>query len=156
MVFVIPEKINGSVVFSHPLYDEMKATFDDLEKITVHTNKPLSFSKLSNFFKPPALISLDHRQLGKPKPFLNISKPDKLGQKEYETFSSLDALFYYPYQWVFRHKIKLRKSSILSIVSDVTLMGNLAHRFFELLLKQNIQSWTKQDVEKWIDENLKP
>jgi len=153
VVLVIPDKINGTTVFNHPLYDELEATFDDLSKITVNVGDPESYSVLKNYFDVPDFISLDYKQLGKPKPFLHISKPEKLDQKDYETFSSLDSLFYYPYQWVFRYKIKLRKSSILSIVNDITLMGNLSHRIFELLLKQKISSWTKNDVEKWIDEN---
>lgn len=153
VVLVIPSKINGSAVFNHPLFDELEATFDDLGKIIVDIGDPESYSILKQHFNIPDFISLDYKQLGKPKPFLTISQPEKLEQKEYETFSSLDALLYYPYQWVFRHKIKLAKSSILSIVNDVTLMGNLAHRFFELLLREEIKIWTKGEVEKWIDEN---
>lgn len=153
LVLVVPDKINGSAVFSHPLFDELEATFDDLEKITVKIDDPESYEVLQKHFDIPGFVTLDYKQLGKPKPFLHISKSEKLEQKEYETFSSLDALLYYPYQWVFRHKIKLTKSSILSIVGDITLKGNLAHRFFELLLNQNSSSWTKSDIEKWIDEN---
>ena len=69
-----------------------------------------------------------------------------------ETFTSLDALFYYPYQWVFRHKVRLHKSSILSVVNDNALLGNLAHRFIELLLKEDILLWQKDQVEDWIDQ----
>ncbi len=153
VVLVIPKKIKGSQVFNHPLFDELEAAFDDLIKITLKFDDPKTHSIFAKHFNVPELIPLDYKQLGKPKPFIKISKNENLEQKEYETFSSLDALFYYPYQWVFRHKIKLKKSSILSIVSDVTLMGNLAHRFFELLLKENIKAWTKPEVEKWIDSN---
>ena len=153
VVLIIPDKINGSAVFNHPLFDEVEATFNHLEKITVNIADPESYTVLKEHFTIPDFISLNYKQLGKPKPFLNISQPEKLDQKEYETFSSLDALFYYPYQWVFRHKIKLAKSSILSIVNDVTLMGNLAHRFFELLLREDIKSWSKPDVEQWIEKN---
>lgn len=152
-ILVIPDKINGSAVFSHPLYDELEATFDNLEKITVKTNDSESFKVLETYFNTPKFVTLPHQRLGKPKPFLRVSNAEKLEEKEYETFSSLDALLYYPYQWVFRHKAKLIKSSILSIVSDVTLMGNLAHRFFELLLQQPVNSWTKDQIDKWIDEN---
>ncbi len=89
--------------------------------------------------------------MGKPIAFLNVQSPD-LAIRDYETFTSLESLFYYPYQWVFRYKLELRKSSILSIVPDVTLMGNLSHRFFELLFKEDTSTWTKEQVETWIDE----
>ena len=31
------------------------------------------------------------------------------------------------------------------------MMGNLSHRFFELLFKEDIQGWNKRKVEQWID-----
>ncbi len=155
---VIPEKVDGSEVFPHPLYDELKATFDDLSAITYHINGPNEGNNcLETYFKIPKTESLPFRQLGKPKPFIQIDQTDKLNKRNEETFTSLDKLFYYPYQWLFRHKIKLRKSSILSIVKDVTLMGNLSHRFFELLFsKEGIEDWTKEQVNTWIDENAYP
>jgi len=76
-----------------------------------------------------------------------------LEQREAESLTSLETLFYYPYQWVFRHKIKLRTSSILSIVGDNTLMGNLAHKFFEKMLKEpDVNTWTKDQIFGWIDK----
>ncbi|MFT5763014.1 MAG: ATP-dependent helicase/nuclease subunit B [Saprospiraceae bacterium] len=151
---VISDKVDGSDVFPHPLYDELTATFDDLSPITYHVNgqNPVD-NCLEAYFNIPKQETLGYRQLGKPKPFIYIDQAEKFGQQPEETFTSLDSLFYYPYQWVFRHKIKLRKSSILSIVKDVTLMGNLAHRFFEMLFaKEGVEDWTKEQVELWIDE----
>ncbi len=155
---IIPEKVDGSAVFPHPLYDELQATFEDLSAITYHINGQNEAGNcLDTYFNIPKLETLEYRQLGKPKPFIYIAQAEKLDQRPEETFTSLDSLFYYPYQWMFRHKIKLRKSSILSIVKDVTLMGNLAHRFFELFFsKEGIKSWTKEQVEKWIDEETYP
>ena len=154
VLLVIPEKVDGSEVFPHPLYDELIATFDDLAPITYHINgQNASHNCLETYFNIPKSKSLEHRQLGKPKPFIYIDQAEKFEQRPEETFTSLDSLFYYPYQWVFRHKIKLRKSSILSIVKDVTLMGNLAHRFFELFFAmEGVINWTKNQVEQWIDE----
>jgi PD-(D/E)XK nuclease superfamily protein len=154
VLLVIPEKVDGSDVFPHPLFDELTATFDDLTPITYHINgQNAAGNCLETYFKIPKQETLAYRQLGKPKPFIHIDQAEKFSQQPEETFTSLDSLFYYPYQWVFRHKIKLRKSSILSIVKDVTLMGNLAHRFFEMLFaKEGVEDWTKEQVEHWIDE----
>ncbi|HHS95258.1 MAG TPA: hypothetical protein ENJ45_01620, partial [Phaeodactylibacter sp.] len=77
--------------------------------------------------------------------------PEDLSPREEETLTSLENLFYYPYQWVFRYKLRLRKSSILSVIGDNTLKGNLAHRFFENLLQQDFYDWDKKDIYQWID-----
>ena len=152
LLLVLPEKIDGSPVFTHPLFDELEAAFSNLELITFQLGEADQQPVFQQFFQIPKLVELDLQRLGHPKPFLHIPRPENFAQREHESFTSLETLFYYPYQWVFRHKIRLRKSSILSIVKDVTLMGNLAHRFFELLFKEDIQGWDKAAVEKWIDE----
>ena len=103
------------------------------------------FSSLAHFTLPQ-YTDLEAQQLGRPRPFLNLRRSDKMRPNETETFTSLDALFYYPYQWVFKYKIRLRKSSILSVVKDNTLMGNLSHRFFEMLLREDFLNWGKNEV----------
>ncbi|MEM8909618.1 MAG: PD-(D/E)XK nuclease family protein, partial [Bacteroidota bacterium] len=151
-LLIIPEKVNGQTVFPHPLHDELAACFGDLSSITYsidQTDEALLFAKA---FQLPQQELLAHQALGRPKAFLHLHAHEALGQNEEETFSSLNSLFYYPYQWVFRHKIGLRQSSILSIVPDITLMGNLSHRFFELLLKEPLTQWDKTSVYRWVDE----
>jgi len=158
-ILIIPEMVNGSTVYTHPLYDELEACFNNLETITFNLDSKIGQAAFEKHFKTPQLIELEAKKLGSPKAFIEIKSAEKLGQNEKESFSSLDALFYYPYQWVFRHKIKLRKSSILSIVKDITLMGNLSHRFFELMFdkKENndIYNWDRSDVYEWIDSKAK-
>lgn len=155
LLIVIPNKVDGTDVFPHPLYDELQATFANLAPITYNINGFNSKNNcLETYFNLPKIEQLSFRRLGSPQPFIQIDQSDKFEHRAEETFTSLDSLFYYPYQWVFRYKIKLRKSSILSIVKDVTLMGNLAHRFFELIFAQdNIETWNKGQVNQWVDEN---
>lgn len=155
---IIPEQVDGKEVFPHPLFDELKAAFKDLSSITYHINGASSKEHcLEPYFTIPAKEVLPYRQLGKPKPFIQTIKADRLAERPEETFTSLENLFYYPYQWVFRYKIKLRKSSILSIVKDVTLMGNLAHRFFELFFsQQQVETKTQGEVNAWVDAKAYP
>ena len=157
IILIIPEMVNGSTVYTHPLYDELEACFNNLETVTFNLDSKVGQAAFEEHFKLPQLIELEAKKLGKPQAFIEIKSAEKLGQNEEESFSSLDALFYYPYKWVFRHKIKLRKSSILSIVKDITLMGNLSHRFFELMFKKenDIDSWNRNDVNEWIDASAK-
>jgi hypothetical protein len=153
LFLVIPEQVDGKEVFPHPLFDELQALFGDLSPITYHVNSvQQSVHCLETYFSIPGKETLPFRQLGKPKPFIRTNKAERLAERPEETFTSLENLFYYPYQWVFRYKIKLRKSSILSIVKDVTLMGNLAHRFFELFFSEkDVESRTQAEVNQWVD-----
>ncbi len=151
LVLVIPEKVEGQEVLSHPLLGDLEATFDNLESIVFDIEQRNNSTYLETFFQLPGWIALDYRDIDKPVPMLKIEEAELFNEREYETFTSLDSLFYYPYQWVFQHKVRLHKSSILSVVNDNALMGNLAHRFIELLLKEDIKNWKKGQVEQWID-----
>ena len=148
---IMPQMVEGQEVQVHPLYGDLEACFDDLETISFSLDNDATKQQLENYFRVPDQSSISHHQLGQPKAMLQIKEAAQLHHNEEETFTSLDNLFYYPYQWAFRYKSKLRKSSILSVVNDVTLMGNLAHRFFELIFQQDVHEWNKSDVEKWIN-----
>ncbi len=152
LLLVMPEIVDGSEVHPHPLFGDLEASFEDLGPITLEIDSTKGKQQFEKHFLLPREIKIEHRQLGKPKPFLKISNLEKLAQREHETLTSLETLFYYPYQWVFKYKIKLHKSSILSVVQDNTLMGNLAHRFFEKLFAQDVSGWGRPQVEKWIDD----
>ncbi|MCB0558541.1 MAG: PD-(D/E)XK nuclease family protein [Lewinellaceae bacterium] len=153
LLLVLPEMANGQETHPHPLYGDLQAAFSGLESISLNPDidKGQPGTPFHTIFELPRYIELEHRKLGQPKPFLRIRAADKLSRREEETFSSLNDLFYYPYQWVFKHQIRLRKSSILSIVKENTLMGNLAHRYFEKLLREDTRSWNQQQLEAFID-----
>jgi PD-(D/E)XK nuclease superfamily protein len=150
LILVLPETVNGEIALPHPLLGDLEAAFGNLESITFNIGTYAGKERLARHFQIPARVPVESRQLGTPKPFLhirNLGKPNG----GHETLTSLETLFYYPYQWVFRHKIKLNKSSILSVVKDNTLKGNLAHRIFEKLMKEDIYGMEKASLEKWID-----
>lgn len=150
LVLVLPEMVAGETALPHPLLGDLEAVFENLDEITSIVGSPQSTVHSPHFIFPK-MERVEPYQLGKPKPFLNVRNLDKL-EREYETLTSLESLFYYPYQWVFRYQIQLRKSSILSVVKDNRLMGNLAHRVFENLLKQDISNFEKHSLERWVEE----
>ncbi len=152
LILILPENVDGAGVHPHALHDELEAVFDNLPSISFSVDSEEDRNKLKAHLKIPEYKELEIQSPVKSKAIIHLSRPEKLDQEEQETFTSLESLFYYPYKWVFKHKIKLRKSSILSVVKDVTLKGNLAHRFFELILKDDFQNWSKEEVYSWIDE----
>jgi hypothetical protein len=156
LILVIPEFVAGAAKNPHPLYGDLQAAFGNLETVTFDMDHPSEIEKLTRFFQLPSRQSLPHRRLGRPKAFIGIHSGAAFQERENETMSSLENLLYYPYQWVFRHKIKLKKSSILSIVNDYTLMGNLAHRLFERLLREDVLDWDRPALRQWIDHEAPP
>ncbi len=153
LILAIPETYEGSEVHPHPLLGDLEACFSDLNPLTYDLDSGEGKEYFGRFFKLPEEKQLVNKRLAKPKPFIHLGADRHLEAREDETISSLETLFYYPYQWVFRHKIKLKKSSILSVVKDNTLMGNLAHRLFERLFREeDIGDWDKYTVEQWIEK----
>ncbi len=152
LILIIPERVEGKEVLSHPLLGDLEATFGNLEAVTFDIDKQQNAACLEGTFDLPTWVNLNQQFISQPIPVLDVEHAELFNEREHETFTSLDSLFYYPYQWVFRHKVRLHKSAILSVVSDNALLGNLAHRFIELLLKEAILLWQKDQVENWIDQ----
>ncbi len=155
IILIIPEKVGGIPVQAHSLEGDLKAAFGDLSPISFEIDTGTGSTYMSQYFNLPTTTNIPQQQLGLPKAMINISLSDKLKNHDEETFTSLDTLFYYPYKWLFKYKIDLHKSSILSVVKENTLKGNLAHRFFEQMFREDIASWSKSDVEFWLDNRSK-
>lgn len=160
LILCLPATVDGKEVHPHPLLGNLEAFFGDSIQeliLDVDTHKNLDILEQLGWAIPKN-INLSHRLLGKPKPFLQIDEIAQLAKRETESYTSLDALLYYPYKWVFQHQIGLKKSSILSIVKDYTLMGNLAHRTFETLFKSKkneVLDWSKSDIQTWVEKEMR-
>ena len=155
MILVVPHYVNGSEVHPNPLHDELMAAFESLGSISFNIDNEQGRAAFEKHFTVPNKKIVAPFMLGKPKPFASISQKEKIKPRNKETFSSLESLFYFPYQWVFQHKIKLFKSSILSVTKDNTLLGNLAHRLLEKLFNQEkFYYWDKEKLSSWIDKEM--
>lgn len=150
LVLIAPTFINGQEVNPHPLMGDLEARCNGLEHITCDAGT----GGLEKWLVPPQMESVPVTGLGRPIPFLHvINGADQLaGLNERVSYSSLSDLFYYPYKWLFRYKADLRPSALLSIVDERALQGNLAHRFFEELLKQeSVHRWTQKEVVHYLE-----
>jgi RecB family exonuclease len=153
LLLLVPEVVEGKSVQAHPLQGYLEAGFTNLNEIIFDIDIPQDRNRLQAFFELPQAVDLVHQQLGKVKPIIQIKDRIPLERREYETFTSLENLLYYPYQWVFKYLLKLRKSPILSIVRESTLMGNLAHRLLEYLLGEpRAFTWSREEVYRWIEQ----
>ena len=151
ITFVIPAKLVGDDANAHPLWGNLEACFQDLPEWCADVSPGADWRHLRPWFALPKTAQQTLHRLGRPKPWLSIQAREQWFAAEGETFTSLNTFLYRPYQWLFRYKARLVKSPILSIVGDNTLKGNLAHRLFEKLLRQDLQQLNKAAVENWID-----
>jgi hypothetical protein len=154
LVLVIPTYVDGQEVLEHPLLGDIKAIFSNYKELIVDTESAAELGWLG-FWKLPTFEPLVSRELSKPSPYIQIEKSLLPDEEKGLYYSDLQNIFYYPYQWVFKKQLQLRKSSILSVVKDPTLMGNLAHRVIQLLLEDNKENkWSKEEVYGWIDRRI--
>ncbi|RMF25635.1 MAG: hypothetical protein D6765_10190 [Bacteroidetes bacterium] len=158
LLLVLPERLEGRAVQPHPLLGDLGAAFESLAPITHTLQSPAPTEAearqgaMARHFRLPEPHRLEPQPLPRPRPYLEI--PQVAGfAREKETPSSLEALVYYPYQWVFRHRLQLQKATVLSVVEERTLLGNLAHRLFELLLQEE-ELWQaeKPTLDAYVDE----
>lgn len=159
LVLVMPQYIEGKEQLPHPLWGDLCAALgeDDLDRITVNLDTQENIQFLAQYYTLPAFISLMPNILEQPKPYFYVPKEKSIQQSETESFSSLNSLLYYPYQWVFRYQVKFKKSSMLSVVKDRVLKGNIAHNVFEGLfnaIKASEEKWTKEAVLDWVGEHI--
>jgi PD-(D/E)XK nuclease superfamily len=154
LFFICPEKILGEDTQPNLLMGDLEAIFDKntLENSTFNLEKETERTRFSEIFELPNRFFLEKNRQNRPPAFVEIDRPEAIKISEYETPTSLEQLFYFPHQWFLRGKTRLRAASILSISGETTLLGNLAHRFFELLLREKLADFDQKSVESWINQ----
>lgn len=71
------------------------------------------------------------------------------------SYSSLQPLFFNPYQWLLSYPARLQPSALLNMPNDFRLLGQLAHRAVERLYGDaGSLGWTTEQVAHWFDRNL--
>jgi RecB family exonuclease len=75
-----------------------------------------------------------------------------IGQRDVESYSSLDKLFYHPHIWVLDYVARLRPGRAADLPDGPLLYGKLAHSLFERFFgeRRDWPSMTPADVERWL------
>ena len=148
---IIPDFSDGKEVFPHTLHDNIQAICENLDTITFHIasgaenalpglEKGLIVEAIPRVKDPEDDI---HLRLDKEQGFENIEKSSPTG---------LIKMLYYPHQWFFKEIAKLRKTHLLHTLHESTQKGNIAHRFFEVFLKETRAGWTRETLFTFIDQ----
>ncbi len=150
LILIVPKKIDGETMLEHALMGELKANFPNYHNFTFNINKKEDFEALK--FKLSPNMPLENAILAAPPAHIQVSSPKRLlntTETEQLYYSSLSSLLRYPHNFVFKQKLFLRSSAILTIANDERLKGNLAHRIFEQVLEIEQTITTHDELTTW-------
>lgn len=150
---VLPEYVHGEKAVHHLIVADLK-TFFKKEQIThIHLDKPADRQQLQQLLRIPSHQAIEVKTKHEKEPILQIPKveaPEQLQQSP----TGLESLFYYPHHWYLRQFTGIYPANLLTVNKDQTLLGNLAHRFFELLLSESTYpQMNKEELESWIERS---
>ena len=155
LILVLPEYADGTATVPSLLLGDIEAAFPDRRAFTFDLDNGQDRKRLSGIMSAPESTDLQVRLVGRHKPQLQFAQPALLSESEYETPTNLERLFYYPHRWFFKQQLKLYSTSLLHVTADNTLSGNLAHRFFEKLLKEDLSSLDRGAIHEWVESQAR-
>lgn len=151
LLLMVPEFANGAETPAHLLLGDIEAAFPETHRhFSFHVDQPQARQRLAERLHVPKQDMVPPRRPQPPTPILSFDHERAREQAPYETPTNLESLFYYPHRWFFKQKLKLAPLNLLSISAENTLLGNLAHRFFEMLFQENWVQMEKKDLDDWI------
>ena len=135
LILVVPKKIKGEQKEPSNIIVDLEERLDNIQiaqfDIQVDS-KPLGFEQAELKTVTPIEKKLN-------KGFTHVDQLHKLlkqfGEEKAWSYSSLNKLFYHPYQFAFSYLLKLRRSSIESIKNENRIKGIVGHEVFEHLFK---------------------
>ena len=153
LILVTPRFEQGKEACPHPLYARIKAVYrNSIHKIELSTDDWLSGCRVL-----PALSKspLPSRILPVPQRFWRVQGL-QLIPREVESYSSLYDLFYNPFKWVLKYKAQIKDGPLQGISNIRTIMGNLAHRFFQevFLPGEDFRGWNQGKMDRVADVTL--
>ncbi len=152
IILVVPGQVDGAETPPHLLLSDLKVRLGDkFDSCVYHTDITADLERLKLLFSHPDRVVLQVRPPARPRAQVHLRRPNLVSGAEYETPTSLESLFYYPHRWFFRQKLRLFPSSLLSVTGHATLLGSLAHRIFEILLMEHLNTMSREDVFGKID-----
>jgi len=145
----LPEYVESAAVQPFPLARDLEACFGDTKPIHVSLDihqgaDAVSFQILSEF-QLPRWTQIQPKPHSQIPLILENDDLSRLPGLNEESFTSLNALCYYPYQWVFKFILKLYKADSQEMADSAQLYGKLAHRLFEWLFRED-DAWQLDDT----------
>jgi ATP-dependent helicase/nuclease subunit B len=135
LILVVPKKIKGEQKEASNIITDLEERLSNLHLAKFNVTKEFQ----ADGFEKVALkhVKPIHKNLN--NGFTNLDQIHKLLEKFAEekewSYSSLNKLFYHPYQFAFSYLLKLRRSSVESIKNENRIKGIVGHYVFEKLFQ---------------------
>ncbi|MDX2133972.1 MAG: PD-(D/E)XK nuclease family protein [Saprospiraceae bacterium] len=156
LILVCPERVNGADVSPHLLLGDLDAAFSHLAPLWCPVDDPDLARRIDSQAADVKPVWINPVPPLRPRPHLQLPDIRRLLPVEYETVTQLESMLYYPHRWFFRQHLRLYPANLLRISADAQLLGNLGHRFLEMLLVEDLHAMTRSDVYAWIDAQSGP
>lgn len=151
LILTIPRSSGNDRVIRHPLWDRINA-------ITRETVPEVDVDAILSKGVPSELINIDTRkfsgkELFPPKRWWKLKDGALLHGRDVESFSSLNAFVFSPYQWVNRYIARLHPGSLAQIDGGTRQKGNLLHSLIQKTFETDEFNWASisQDIlDKWL------
>jgi hypothetical protein len=150
LVLMCPTHIDGAPVQPHLLMGDLEAAFINPENLYLSVKSPALGPVLLPGSEPLEDQPIHPRLAPELQTHLNLPVETVLEKPPYISVTNLEYLLYYPHCWFMRHYLRMYPASLLRISTDERLLGNLAHRFLELLLQEDRSGMNRDDVFQWI------
>ncbi len=138
VVLVKVEKHADEDTQEHPLFSYMKANIDNLEEITFQPEKSWKDEMFSSLgFIKPELEEVIQVSLPGAKAVHEFTSGNLVKLRETESYSSLEKLIDFPFDWVFEYIAEIRPGKLLNPEDIQTLKGKVAHSFIEELFTKS-------------------
>ncbi|MBI9062755.1 MAG: PD-(D/E)XK nuclease family protein [Marinilabiliaceae bacterium] len=149
----IPDMVSGNETTAHPLMATLKATVSNIEEFVYEFELgtgDVRETGLSDY----ELNEVVQKKLPEAVHEINIENASLLQKRQTESYSSINNLIHYPFDWVMDYQARLSEKGMLGIGEAMTLKGNLSHMIVQELLQKHKKKeldFFEADIEKEID-----
>jgi hypothetical protein len=129
VILISPQGI-GDEVSTHPVIEYLAAVAENFGDICFDGLTQIE-AKLNEF----TLVKQTHHPLPKPQESWLLERD--IGIRNEESYSSLEMLFYRPFDYVLNYLLYIKPGNVSNIPQNFTLAGTLSHRMFEILFQDS-------------------
>ena len=133
----------------HPIWDQIACLAKNHPQLSVADADTIDLLEIPQ-------DTLQSRQLPQTYRWWQLDNDIDIPKRAFESYSSLNAFIYSPYQWLLRYSAGIRPGSVATVNDGNLLKGNLAHRLFEEFFNThtNIVEVAPDDIPRWVDQHM--
>lgn len=153
LILIVPKKIKGEAKEASNIIMDLEERLSNLYEVQFN----IRVDSIREGFNQAALKTVAPIRKVVNTGFTHVNQLDKL-LKDFDehakwSYSSLNKLFYHPYQFAFSYLLKLRRSSIQSIKNENRIKGVVGHDVFEHLFQmQDVLNMPDAEFESNFEE----